>query len=217
MQANEITEEIYQSYLSSLLSGKRVLCAEMAEKFLKNSVPVKEIYVRLFQRALYQVGQLWEQNRISVAAEHMATSITEGLMNRIYSDIVSEKRIGKKVILASVENEQHQVGAKMVADLFEIRGWDAFYLGANTPTQELIRFAKEIQPQVIGLSLSVYFHMEELEKMVVTVREHFPEILILIGGQAFCHGTSPWLNSLPEVIFVSSLDELEKMIAEGKL
>jgi len=217
MKQNQITDEIYDRYFSSLISGKHLVCADLAEKILKKQIPVKELYVSLFQRALYKVGELWEHNKISVAAEHMATSITEGLMNRIYPDIASQKRVGKKVIVSAVENEQHQVGAKMVADLFEINGWDAFYLGAGTPTHEIIRFAEEIRPDVIGISLSVYFHMEKLEKMVRAIREHFPLIRILVGGQAFRHGTAPWLNSLPEVLFVSSLDELEKMIAGGKI
>ncbi len=217
MEVNEITDETYQNYFSSLLSGKRLVCADMAEEILRNGIPVKDLYVLLFQRALYQVGELWEHNRISVAAEHMSTSITEGLMNRIYPDIVSGKRIGKKVIIASAENEQHQVGAKMVADVFEMKGWDAFYLGSGTPGNELICFAQEIQPDVIGLSLSVYFHMEQLEKMIKAIREHFPGMPILIGGQAFRHGTALWLDSLPEVIFISSLDELEKMIDGGRI
>ncbi|MGE0085644.1 MAG: B12-binding domain-containing protein [Desulfococcaceae bacterium] len=212
MEQNEITEEMYQNYFSSLISGKRLVCADIAEKTVKNRIPVKDIYVSLFQRALYKVGELWEHNKISVAAEHMATSITEGLMNRIYPDIVSQKRVGKKVIVSAVENEQHQVGAKMVADLFEINGWDAFYLGAGTPTHELIRFAEEIQPDVIGLSLSVYLHMEELEKTVKIVRQHFSEIPILAGGQAFRHGIPSWLTSQPKVMVVSSLNELEKWL-----
>lgn len=212
MQSNEIGEEIYQQYFSALLSGKRLVCSDIAEKTVKNMIPVKDLYVSLFQRSLYQVGELWEHNRISVAAEHMATSITEGLMNRIYPDIVSEKRIGKKVLISAVENEQHQVGAKMVADMFEMKGWDAFYLGAGTPVHELIRFAQETKPDIIGLSLSVYFHMEELEKMIAGIRQHFPHIQILVGGQAFRHGIPSWLTSQPKVMVVSSLNELEKMI-----
>ncbi|MEZ4527427.1 MAG: cobalamin-dependent protein [Desulfobacterales bacterium] len=217
MEANEITEEMYQHYLSSLLSGKRLQCADMAEKMMRKQIPVKNIYAGLFQRALYQVGELWEHNRISVAAEHMATSITEGLMNRMYPNIVSAKRIGKKILISGVEKEQHQVGAKMVADLFEMKGWDAFYLGAGTPIHELIRFAQETKPDRIGLSLSVYFHMEELEKTVKAIREHFPNLRMLVGGQAFRHGIPSWLKTLPEVMPVFSLDELEKRIDSGNI
>ena len=58
------------------------------------------------------------------------------------------------VVVASVEDELHQVGGKMVADVFEMHGWDSFYLGSNTPISEMVRFAKERCPDAVGLSLT---------------------------------------------------------------
>ena len=163
------SEEDYQRYLSALIQGDRAECARiLAEENLENR-SIIPLYEGVFQRSLYRVGELWEMNRISVATERMATSITEGFMNQLYSRVISPHRGGKKVIVASAENEMHQVGA-------------------NTPTFELVRFIDEMEPDLVGISLSVYFHMRDLEKMLNALRKRFPKLPVLIGGQAFRHG-----------------------------
>ncbi len=205
-------ENTYNSYLSSLLKGNRSDCGKMVNKLLGVGMPVKKLYQQLFQRSLYRVGELWEFNRISVAVEHLATSVTEGLMNQMYSDIISSGRSGKKAIISSVENELHQVGGKMVADIFEMHGWDCLYLGANTPVYDLIRFIHETEPDLVGLSLTVYFHLGILKKTIEAIRKEFKELKIIIGGQAFRYGGESVAKQYDGVTYLSSLDDLEIMI-----
>ncbi len=202
----------YERYVKALLAGDRHVCAQMVEEQRKKPTSVKDIYGGLFQRSLYDVGELWELNRISVATEHLATSITEGIMNRLFGEMISPLRANRKVVVASVEGELHQVGAKMVADVFEMHGWDSFYLGAGTPTKELIRFCREISPDVVGLSLSVYFHIGSLEDAIVQLRESFPDMPVVVGGQAFRWGGASLLERFKNVTYLSSLDDLEHYI-----
>ncbi len=212
-----IDEKKYTAYFSALLSGKGLFCADIIAQLMEKKTPVIDIYTDIFQRSLYEVGELWEHNRISVAAEHLTSAQTQALMNLMYPDIISPDRTGRKIIITAVEKEEHQIGAKMVSDVFEMHGWDAFFLGANTPTGELIRYAGEIRPQALGLSLTVWFHMEYLENMIRNIRKELPEIRILIGGQAFRHGLPRQLNRYPDIVFIESLDRLDKMIEKGNI
>lgn len=206
-----ISEAMYRHYVDALVAGDRHACKRLTEEAKRAGTTIKEIYTDLFQPALYQIGHLWEYNRISVATEHMATSITEGLMNSLYADIApSRTRTARKAVITSVEGELHQVGAKMVADVFEMEGWDALYLGANTPTGELIRFCTDVSPSAIALSLSVYFHMPNLEKMLTEIRARFPGLPVIIGGQAFRHGGSEVVRVFDGVVLLPSLDALER-------
>ncbi|MBF0227095.1 MAG: cobalamin-dependent protein [Desulfobacterales bacterium] len=202
----------YQEYLSSLLAGDRIKCSQIIDNFMQNKIAIKNLYENIFQLSLYKIGELWECNKISVAHEHMATSITESIMNQIYPNLISPKRTKKKAVISSVENELHQVGGKMAADIFEMHGWDSFYLGANTPLTELIRFVNDINPDVIGLSLTVYFHLENLKNMLNILTNKFRNIKILVGGQALKFGVDNILKSYENVIYIKSLDSLENCI-----
>jgi len=211
-QEKLVSDENYQRYLSGLIRGNRSECVQIIETENKEERPIIPLYEGLFQRSLYRVGELWEMNWISVATEHMATSITEGFMNQLYSRVISPTRVGKKVIVASAENEMHQVGAKMVADVFEMQGWDSLYLGANTPTFELARFIDEVEPDLVGLSLSVYFHMGDLEGMLNALQKRFPDLPVLIGGQAFRHGGNHMADPYRGVTAIFSLEDLKRFI-----
>lgn len=181
---NSATEHLKTAFLKNLLSGNRSECSEITRKYLDINPSIEDLYEDLFRVSLYMVGTLWETNKISVATEHMATAITEGLLNELYEQNISQKRHSKSVVLACVENEKHQVGIKMVGDIFEKNGWETFFLGAGLPTGELIRYINQSNPTMLAVSLSVYFNFPNLLKMLTALRSAFPDLPIIVGGQA---------------------------------
>ncbi|MBN2681916.1 MAG: cobalamin-dependent protein [Bacteroidales bacterium] len=204
----------YNNYFNSLIKGDKNKCLEIFTEIINNNVPIQNIYTDLFQQSLYQVGEYWEMNKISVATEHMATAITESLMIRLHPQIFSTEKTGKKAVIACVANEHHQVGAKMVADIFEINGWDGYFVGANTPINELIRFLENKNPDLIGLSLSVYFNMPELKSALIKIRQHFPSLPVMVGGQAFRWGGSEIAGQFNNITYLSGIDTLSNFIKQ---
>ena len=207
-----IDEKVYQKYMNALLAGKRQECREVVTELLDRHLEIKEIYTGLFQRSLYQVGELWETNQITVANEHLATSITESLLNLVYPSIFAIERKGKKAVISCSANEFHQVGGRMVADIFELNGWDSHFLGANTTKEDLVRFIHDEQPDVLGLSLSILSNINHLKRCMEMVRGNFPNLDILIGGQAFRWGGTDLIKQYEAAEYISSLHDLEEKI-----
>ena len=207
-----IEERLYQEYLKALLAGKRKQCRDVVQRLLDANIELKTLFTGLFQRSLYEVGELWENNRITVANEHLATSITESLLNLVYPALFAADRSGKKAVISCSANEFHQVGGKMVADIFELNGWDGHFLGANLPYEDLTRFIQEVQPDVVGLSLSILANQDHLKRGIEVVRTDFPKVDLLIGGQAFRWGRIDAIQRYPGTEYIPSLDELEKLI-----
>lgn len=159
---------------------------------------------------------MWEYNKISVATEHLASAIVEAILNQLYFDIISNKKNGKTVIAACVENEFHQIGIKMISDIFEMNGWNALFLGSNTPVFELISFIKLKNPNLLAISLSLYFNIPSLEKMIQKVQIEFPNLPILVGGQAFHHGGNEIILKYNNVVFQPDLNSTEIYINNFK-
>lgn len=203
---------LVQEFLQNLLKGNRANCSAIARQYLAQNPSIKDLYEEVFKVALYEVGRLWETNQISVAAEHMATAITEGILNELFEQIISGRKYNKKVVVACVEGEHHQVGIKMVADVFEMKGWDSFFLGTGIPTNELIKFISEKQPDLLAISMSVYFSFANLLKMLDILRTEFPDLQIIIGGQAFSRASEAALSRLGNVVLLTDLYLLEKYI-----
>jgi len=170
------------------------------------------VYQDIFQNALYYVGELWETNRISVAREHIATSIVESLLALTFPLICNNMPTGKSVVVSCTPNELHQLGARMVADILEMHGWDTTFLGANTPVDSVIHLVNEKHPDLLCLSLSTQMNFSSLLETVSRIKGQFPELPVAVGGQAFRWGGTERLAAFDGVRHISSLAGLEEMI-----
>ncbi|WP_460052350.1 cobalamin B12-binding domain-containing protein [Spirochaeta dissipatitropha] len=205
-------ETVYPDYLESLLSGDRNRCYLIVRQLIDAGTSVRILYTDLFQRSMYEVGSLWEQNRISVAVEHLATSITESMFPLVYPIIFSAEHIGKTAIISCIANEYHQIGGKMIADIFELNGWDGYFLGANTPLQDLLHMIDDKRPDVLGLSVSIYEQSLPLAGILDRVKDSFPDLTVIVGGQAFVKGDVELGSHREEIRYINSAHELEACI-----
>ncbi len=212
MEHIDVFDSIYNDYLNALITGDQNQCLSMVRDLLDRNVEICDLYVRLFQRAMYEIGELWERNKISVAVEHLATAITQRLLSLVSPRIFAADHIGKKAVIACVADEYHQLGARMVADIFELHRWDGYFLGANTPPEALLEFIDHKKPDLIGLSLAICINLDSLWNTVEMVRAAFRELPILIGGQAFRWGGTEQMSRYEGVAYISSLKNLESRI-----
>lgn len=204
-------QDASKDFLELLIAGNHLVCSEFIHKY-SQTFTIHELYEDIMKKALYEVGALWENNKISVATEHLASSIVEAILNEHYSKIIAEKRNSKKVVLACIESEYHQIGIKMISDVFEINGWNTYFLGANTPMHDLIAFVRKNKPDLLAISLSIYFHLPLLENMLQAFKEEFPDLIILVGGQAFVHGGEDTLLKYSNAIYKSDMRSVELFI-----
>ena len=209
-------EEAYRRYLEGLLTNNRQQCRVCFEQWLAATPELRTLYEDLVRRSLYEVGDLWERGRISVATEHLATAISESLLNLTYPRLFARPRLGKSAVVTCVANEYHQIGGKMVADLFELNGWRGYFLGANTPVRDVQALIAEKQPDVVALSVASAFSLDALISGAGEIRAAFPKVPILVGGQAFRWGGRERVERLPGVRCLLTLSELETWIEEDE-
>jgi methanogenic corrinoid protein MtbC1 len=210
-----ITEEIYDNYLISLLAGKRLECCTIIRNLLDGNIAIIDLHENLIKRSMYEVGDLWELNEITVATEHLATAISDTLLNLTYPYIFKTRRKGKIAVIACCANELHQLGAKMVADILELNGWDSYFLGGNTRLEDMVRYIDDVAPAIVGLSLSYRANLNYLKQSVEIIRGEFPHLKLLVGGQVFLRGRldgSVFIREYPGVEFMPSLKHLENFL-----
>ncbi len=208
-----ISETVYLHYLNALLDGDKKQCSQIVQKLINNNVGMKEIFMELFQRSMYRIGLLWEKERCTIADEHIATRITEGLIELVSNSFTNEKRIGKLALITCIDKEFHDLGARMVAGYFEANGWNTIFAGSNTPEQDIIHLIKEKQPDIVGISIGFYININRLISLVQVINENFPAQEILIGGQALLEGHTNILSVYDKVNYITCINGLEKYIA----
>jgi methanogenic corrinoid protein MtbC1 len=146
---------------------------------------VPDLQLQVIQVVQYEIGRLWQENKLSVAQEHLATAVSQLVLSHLYQHLPRTARNGKRVLVACVEGEQHEMGVRILADFLEMAGFDAQLLGANVPTDSLVATAAQVRPDLIALSASLSFHIPALRQAVIRLKEALgPSFPVLIGGRA---------------------------------
>jgi MerR family transcriptional regulator, light-induced transcriptional regulator len=182
----DLAETLCREYLQEILAGRRKTALDIVMDAYRSGYPIPGIYMDIFQEALYEIGRLWESNRISVADEHLGTAITQYVMSNLYQHLeISDERRGKFVV-TGVQGELHQLGANMVADVLDADGWDTVFLGTNVPEEEIIQSLRRHRADLFGISSTMLFNIPKVIGLVEAVRgEYGNSVHIMLGGSAF--------------------------------
>ena len=176
-----------QKYLEMLRHGERSSASHLILDVIEQGMPIKDVYLKVFQPCQYEIGRLWQTNQISVAEEHYCTAATQLIMAQLYSKIFNTKKNGQRMVATCVGNELHEIGLHMVADFFEMEGWDTYYLGSNTPASSILQTLTERKPDILAISATMAFHINLVTDLIEQVRA-LPanrQIRILVGGYPF--------------------------------
>lgn len=171
-------------YLEALVRGDAAGADEVVEQARRRGLTMEHIYLHLLAPAQAEIGARWRARRLSVADEHLATEITLGQMERLRERLTVRPVAGRRAVLACVEGEAHAVGLRMVADFFLIDGWAIDYLGANTPTADLVEFVARRRPDVVALSVTQAEYLPTLSLVAAALRRVTPPPRLLAGGAA---------------------------------
>jgi len=185
---------VAREYLSTLLAGDRRAAAHIIDQAITEGASVADIYMEVFQPCQWEVGRLWQMNQISVADEHLFTAGTQFIMSRLYGHIFTGVAGPHRLVATCVGAEMHELGARMVSDLFEMNGWDTHYLGANVPTPDVIAALNKYSPHVLAISATLASHITPTRELILRVREspRGDSVRILVGGRPFRVAEGLW-------------------------
>ena len=185
-------DQLARRYSEALLAGDRLNASRMIVQAVEGGTPVKEIYLRVFQPSQQEIGRLWQTNQISVAHEHYCTAATQLVMSQLYHYIFTGERKDRRLVATCVGGELHEIGARMVADFFEMEGWDTYFLGANTPAESILRTADERRADVLAVSCTMTFHVERVRELIAAARRNGLPARVLVGGYPFNLAPQLW-------------------------
>lgn len=196
---SDILASLLERYLAAQLQGQRKEAIRLVvEEGVGAGVSVPDLELKVIGPAQREIGRLWHENRITVAQEHLATAISQLALAQLYRHLPRDPPNGKRVTVACVEGELHEVGARMASDFLEMAGFDVDFLGANVPTDHLLSYVRDTRPDLLCLSATLSFHVPALQDAVTRVRAQDGSLPIAVGGLAF-----EWAGGLQEQLGVT--------------
>ena len=202
----------------STKKSKKQLYKKLTEGNIEDSIKIYEEYVKIFSSAdffdkilkpvMYDIGEHWATNKISIATEHVASNIAQTLV-KIIMDRVSGSANKKKILICVPLGEEHHLGCDVLETYLSIKGFKIYNMGTSIPTESIISFIEYNKPDIIFVSITLQDNISAGQRLVRKIKEEY-KIPILIGGYAMQSEKIPKFDG--KVIVNSTLEELPKII-----
>jgi 5-methyltetrahydrofolate--homocysteine methyltransferase len=147
--------------------------------------PAQAIIGQLLVPAMRRVGDLFGRGEMLLPFVLQSAEVVRECVRRLEPFLAGhEKDAGKKVLLATVAGDVHDIGKNLVDILLTNNGYKVYNLGIKVPAETIIDKAREHAVDVIGLS-------GLLVKSAIVMQESMPQYAaagltapILLGGAA---------------------------------
>lgn len=179
--------ELARRYLLAVFEGRRLDAIRLAEDAIAGGMSVTDLYSKVLGRAQVEIGRMWQRGEIHVAEEHLSSRITEQVMAIVNARMPRKPRNGKRVLITSANGDLHDIGLRMVADHFEMAGWDVVFLGASTPAEDVALAVRDFEVDLVAVAAKLVLHVRTTAELIQAVRgtARGRSVPILVGGYPF--------------------------------
>lgn len=177
----DATKKSKQALYKKLTDGNIQECMKIYEDYIKN-FNAPSFFDKILKPVMYKIGDDWENDKISVATEHVASNVAQTLVKIIMEQVVSTGK-KKRVLICVPLGEEHHLGCDVLETYLSIKGFRVFNMGTSVPTEDILNFIKNNKPDVILISITLPDNIGAGQRLVRKIKDQF-DIPVLIGGYA---------------------------------
>lgn len=178
----ELEKKIQEKFFNALISGDKNSASNVFEQFTTTH-ELGQFYRKIFVPSMTKIGDLWEEKKLGVAAEHIASNVAQNLIKNITETNTNNGKNGK-VLLTTPQGENHSIGCDVLESFLQNKGFTVFNLAPSTPAKYLVEFMKTSKPNSIVISVTLEENLRSANRLINKIREKSKKIPIFIGGQA---------------------------------
>jgi len=179
-------EDVYQLAAARIIEGIERFDPDRARTAVERALylgPSVTVFQRILAPTLDEVGKRWEKGTLSISQEHLAAELIGNAVRYILG-LVQPHKAKRRVLLACFADEEHVTPLYGIALSFASWGYKSVMLGARTPTHALRHAVTEVQPDIIGLSVTVKPPPYRARELVDGYAEACHPLPWIVGGSA---------------------------------
>jgi MerR family transcriptional regulator, light-induced transcriptional regulator len=200
-------------YLAALLARDSHHARVVVERALAGGADPAAVDLEVLAPTLRELGDRWERGELTVAEEHFATGITEGVMAMVAERMRRPPVGGRLAVVACPPGERHGVPARMLGDFLESAGWEVLVVGSDVPVRDLLELVEDEQPDVVCVSVTMAQTIDAAFEVLGALGTADPRPLLAIGGQAW-DGTLRIAGAVGADVVASDPVELLRVLQE---
>jgi len=189
-----MSEPLLTRYLQPLLAGRRAECFSLIHQAVDGGRDPKRIIFDVLWPAMHQVDRLYRDDRINKAVENMACRINRTIADQIQSRLPAASPTGRRILITCADEPQEELGAQMVADLFQSEGWDVYFVGGGVPFDEMTTLVGQLRPSLLLIFGTQPASVPAVRQFVLHLREIgvCPTMNVMVSGGVFNRADGLW-------------------------
>ncbi|MHC4444199.1 MAG: cobalamin B12-binding domain-containing protein [Planctomycetota bacterium] len=188
------SQRFLERFMPCLLAGERRQCRDVLSEAMSAGIEADHLYRNMIWPAMENVEQLYNEDKINLATEHMAIRINRLLADQLQAHLPRSEPNGKRILITCANGETEELGAQMCSDLFESDGWDVYFVGGGIPNDEILSLVGNLRPDILlifGTQPSGVPEVRKLIDMIRTIGAN-PTMNIMISGGVFNRAEGLW-------------------------
>lgn len=160
---------------------------KLAEEAIKEGIDPSKAINEGFAKGLERVGVKFENLEYYLPQLIFSAEIMDKVLEIFQPHFKGEdeSKITKGIImLGTIEGDQHDIGKNIVKALFEASGFKVHDLGRDVPIKEFVERAKELNPDIIGVSALMSTTMARIPDVISELEEMDlrKQYKVMVGG-----------------------------------
>ncbi len=207
-----MTEPLLTRYLQPLLAGRRAECFTLIRDAVTRGDPPQSLLCEVVWPAMRQIDRLFRDDRINSAMENMATRINRTVADQLQAHLPTGPRNGKRLLISCAEPLLEEIGAQMIADLFQADGWEVYFVGGGVPRDEVLALVGQLRPNIFVIFGTTPGGVPDARALVELVREVgvCPSMNIVVSGGVFNRADGLW-QEIGADLFAETAPELLRL------
>ena len=201
-------------------SGKsrKQLYKKLTDGDINSCVQIYDYYIKIFNSAdffdkilkpvMYQIGDEWANNKISIATEHVASNVAQTLV-KIIMDRGTTSGSKKKILLCVPVGEEHHLGCDVIETFLTSKGYKVFNMGTSIPSESVLHFIEHNKLDLVMVSITLEDNLKAGQRLIKKIRDNF-KVPIVVGGYALEQEKIPKFDA--EIFANTALNDLPKLI-----
>ena len=189
-----LQNNILERYLDTLLQGNRKKARSVIEESLQKGTPANSVYADIIWPIMVEIDNLLRSDRITPIAEHLAVRINRTIVDQLQNKLPCKPSKNKRIVICCAKNELQELGAQMMADLFESDGWEVKFVGGGLTNDDILGYINESAPDILLIYGSTPKEAPEIRQLINTIKgiNAWPDMRIMLSGGLFSRAEGLW-------------------------
>lgn len=180
-----MNEPFFATMKEQVLAFNEAALLEIIGRALNQGVAPGDIISEGLSPGLEIIGQKFESGEYFLSELMLSGNIMKNALDKIRPHMATtQSKASGLILLGTAEGDIHYIGKNIFGAVLEGDGYEVYDLGVDVSPQTFVNKAKELNPDLIGLSALISVAVSKIAETIALLKSNNIQTKVIVGGAA---------------------------------